>query len=160
MGDLLAGEDSVRLAVTDRNELDRISLRSTALNLPIQLHSELVTLTIEERRRYIDSWRTYRILRNITMSGITPYLLVRSFYLDRRPGAIWSVVTMVVLLVTMPAAFGLEYWKCPRCQRRFSGGWLQGWVRQPWVQKCYWCQLQKRDLHALYLTSPKPPYSS
>jgi hypothetical protein len=112
------------------------------------MEQELQKLTPDECDKYARAWRTYKKLRNIGMSGLVAFFIFRIFDWERRPGSIWFVFAVIAFVVAIPAGFCLDLWKCPRCNKTFSG---RGFRRtsQPWVRKCYYCQLSKGDLSAL-----------
>lgn len=111
------------------------------------MEPELQKLTPDECEKYARAWRTYKKLRNIAMSGLVAFFVFRILDWERRPGSIWFVFAIFAFVVGIPTGFCLEFWKCPRCNKTFSGGVFRG-TRQPWVRKCYYCQLSKRDLSA------------
>lgn len=80
------------------------------------------------------------------MASLGAFFIFRIFDWEKRPGSIWFVLAIFALAIAIPAGFLLDSWKCPQCQKSFSGGLLRGGIRQPWIRKCYWCQLSKSDL--------------
>jgi hypothetical protein len=83
------------------------------------------------------------------MGSLAVFFIFRIFDWEKRPGSIWFVLAMFVFAIGIPAGFWLDSWKCPRCQNKFRGGLFQGRIAQPWIRKCYWCQLSKSDLSDL-----------
>jgi hypothetical protein len=80
------------------------------------------------------------------MGALVAFFSFRTLDWERRAGSIWFVLAIFAFAVGIPAGFWLNAWKCPRCQKTFRGGLLRGGMSQPWIRKCYWCQLSKSDL--------------
>jgi hypothetical protein len=112
------------------------------------MDSEIQNLTPNERSQYVSAWRTYKVLRNITVGSVLA-TAVFGFLGERRPGSILLICALVAFIVLIAAALMLEYWQCPRCHKTFGGGLFQGRTRQPLVRKCNWCELSKTDLRTL-----------
>ncbi|HWW18510.1 MAG TPA: hypothetical protein VNY81_07825 [Candidatus Saccharimonadales bacterium] len=104
---------------------------------------EIDKLPAEERQRYLAAWKKFKLLRNTTVAGMILFC-VFGFLDFRRPNRWWFALALLSLVVTSPASLAFQRWKCPRC---FSdrGATRWGW-QQPWIRRCYWCELRKSDL--------------
>jgi hypothetical protein len=115
------------------------------------MDDEISGLGPDERDQYVAAWRGYKLRRNIAFGASFVWLLLILCCAFTRcealPGSV-SMLAIVGIASGMPG-LALQLWKCPRCGKNFSGG-LNGlrW-HQPWVRKCYWCELRKSDLATL-----------
>src|SRR5581483_2677748 len=107
-------------------------------------------LSAEDRNRYIESWRNYKLFRNTTF--LSSVVLVFFGVLASKIGqtSVWPLLTILALALTIVSGLATELWKCPRCGNTFSGA-----KRQPWIRKCDWCELRKRDLATLSRSTHK-----
>ncbi len=119
------------------------------------MEDSISELTDQDRARYSVAWRRYKLLRNITAAcffvfvGCAALDVVTSPEHKGGPGSIWFVLAMTAGIALIPVGPLLEFWKCPRCQRQFTGSLFRGAWHQPWIRKCYWCKLHKKYLAAV-----------
>ena len=109
----------------------------------------LANLTPDERLQYLGAWKEYKLLRNaasVVLCLCFIFLLLGARYQNRTSIFLFFLCWIVLL----PTSIGFQLWKCPRCGKAFSGGLIRvGWQQQPWIRRCYWCELSKSDLAAL-----------
>jgi hypothetical protein len=113
------------------------------------VNSETDKLPPEQRQRYLAAWKRFKLLRNTTVAGLILFCLFA--VLDfRRPNGRWFALAVLSLVMTSPASIAFQRWKCPRCGKVFSDSGMTRWGwQQPWIRRCYWCELRKSDLVAL-----------
>src|SRR5581483_2479486 len=86
-----------------------------------QTISYLDGLSAEDRNRYIESWRNYKLFRNTTF--LSSVVLVFFGVLASKIGqtSVWPLLTILALALTIVSGLATELWKCPRCGNTFSG---------------------------------------
>jgi hypothetical protein len=113
------------------------------------------SMTPDEAVSYVAAWRKYKLLRNAVWAGCSLSFLLLGFGFRHHQDRTLVVLFGLCCIVLLPVGIAFQLWKCPRCGKAFSGGLIRvGWQQQPWIRRCYWCELSKSELGALERQSP------
>ena len=108
----------------------------------------LAYLTPDERDRYLNWWRKFKLLDRLNWLGIG-LALIGPLSVRYRPSIDWRAVMWLGLVMYVATRIWLRALTCPRCGATYSGGVITVIQRFSSLSKCYGCDLKQRELRLL-----------